>query len=575
MHVPSWPCRCRAVRPWGRKALLGKPAGAKIGVLTVVAFVVNRGSPAALPARMSGSTPLPPAKRPKPNPDGSQLGKELVEIAYVTDVEGNLEYFKRWVSMSRVLRYDRKGALDFTHNNAYFVYGGDVPDKGNGDIRFARQLVAFKRRYPQRVVLLVGNRDLNKLRLTAELGEADMQRSIDMIPGPYWDRKAPTLKQYLEQIAVAQGPAGAAAKFDSRAERLRYLFKHTLGCLGTFEYRRQELALLRGVADASEIGDEEVTQHFIDDVTAGGGGALRDYLESAEVAAILGNTLFVHGAVDVQNMGFVPDHNTRFAFPSQQQGSSGGRHCATAREWVVELNAFLKWGLQDHAERPDWDVDRTTRGGEALMALQNRAAMRGRTVISNCFCDGGVITNAESRGRYAEAVRCFESDPLAVEGLCSDPRDATVAAWLRSDGVRRVVVGHKPSGDSPAILKASDEGSLEVISADTSFSDQDAADNRGKAMACVLLRGTSLDVNHAVIYGVLRDGRHHEARLQTLGGLEDGKEGDPFLGTEFKDGWWVKALVPEASSYLLCRGKGRRVEYRDIERNAMHMYSRM
>ena len=34
----------------------------------------------------------------------------------------------------------------------------------------------------------------------------------------------------------------------------------------------------------------------------------------------------------------------------------------------------------------------TSRGGEGLMALQNRTAMWGRTVVSNCYSDGGVIS---------------------------------------------------------------------------------------------------------------------------------------------------------------------------------------
>lgn len=40
-----------------------------------------------------------------------------------------------------------------------------------GDLRIARQLIAFKRRCPERVWLLAGNRDINKLRLTAELND--------------------------------------------------------------------------------------------------------------------------------------------------------------------------------------------------------------------------------------------------------------------------------------------------------------------------------------------------------------------------------------------------------------------
>jgi hypothetical protein len=50
-----------------------------------------------------------------------------------------------------------------------FVYGGDTQDKGIGDIRFTKLLLALKQEHPDRVQLIIGNRDANKLRLAAEL----------------------------------------------------------------------------------------------------------------------------------------------------------------------------------------------------------------------------------------------------------------------------------------------------------------------------------------------------------------------------------------------------------------------
>ena len=99
-------------------------------------------------------------------------------LAYVTDVEGNLDYFLRYVERSKVLRIDEsssstsRGAaavsastikslvLDLVGESTVFVYGGDTVDKGPGDIRLVRALVALKKKYPDRVFLLVGNRDL-------------------------------------------------------------------------------------------------------------------------------------------------------------------------------------------------------------------------------------------------------------------------------------------------------------------------------------------------------------------------------------------------------------------------------
>ena len=59
--------------------------------------------------------------------------------------------------------------LDFVDDADYFVMGGDAFDHGSGDLRIAEELLDFKERYPDRVFLILGNRDMNKLKLSSEL----------------------------------------------------------------------------------------------------------------------------------------------------------------------------------------------------------------------------------------------------------------------------------------------------------------------------------------------------------------------------------------------------------------------
>mmetsp|Transcript_6820 Transcript_6820/g.8459 ORF Transcript_6820/g.8459 Transcript_6820/m.8459 type:complete len:122 (+) Transcript_6820:59-424(+) len=73
-------------------------------------------------------------------------------LGYVTDVEGNLEFFKSFVDRSNVLdRIDDPNDRNDSHleislrDGCYFVYGGDSVDKGPGDIRFCRALVSLKK----------------------------------------------------------------------------------------------------------------------------------------------------------------------------------------------------------------------------------------------------------------------------------------------------------------------------------------------------------------------------------------------------------------------------------------------
>lgn len=220
-----------------------------------------------------------------------------------------------------------------------FVFGGDAVDKGPGDVQLCKQLVSLKRRHPDRVVLLVGNRDLNKLRFSAELADDDMGRPIDEIPGPYWDPKAKTLRQYLEQVAAETGNPIEAV--NTRPERLRWMYKCTLGCPDTFDFRKQELAELSG-RNPAEVSDDEVVDFCVAEIV-NPDGALRQYIELGQVAARIGNSLFVHGAVDAKSMGFIPPSELKFELPNGPPPPSAFEPKGVD-EWIAGLNDFLRAG---------------------------------------------------------------------------------------------------------------------------------------------------------------------------------------------------------------------------------------
>ena len=484
-------------------------------------------------------------------------------LAFVTDVEGNLDYFGNFVShASDVLRIvEKEGGeeQDFSKRvswtldlvdpeTCYFVYGGDVVDKGPGDIRLCRALVDLKRRYPDRVYLIVGNRDLNKLRFTAELSETDLQRPIHEIPPPHWDPMAPTLKEFLQSLPNTE--SSSLEELNTRVNRLHYLLQHTLGCSNTFDFRREELAILNGV-DETSVTDDDVVDSFLFEVEK---GSLADYLSLADVAVCIGNTLFCHGAVDKATMRYVPSITTRFIKPVSPPAP--GAIIDNVQEWTAALNTFLRQGLEDYRQRPYWNEDRTSRGGECLMALQNRPAVWGRSIVSNCYGDGGCITTeaAMDYRRDPERLERAQTDALAFEKVCSDPFDLEVADWLLKDGIQRVVVGHKPTGDCPAVLNDS-YTLVEIVSSDTSFSDTSAPDNRGAAATATKIVGVSPWDNQLVLQGTLRDGQLHVGRYSRLSNetlFDD--DGDPHLGSMWNhnltSGWWIKSRVADIPETL-------------------------
>ena len=63
-------------------------------------------------------------------------------IGFITDCEGNFDYWRRCVELSEVVGWNGEGDLVFT-NDAHcdvFVFGGDVFDKGPGGLKKEQQV---------------------------------------------------------------------------------------------------------------------------------------------------------------------------------------------------------------------------------------------------------------------------------------------------------------------------------------------------------------------------------------------------------------------------------------------------
>ena len=220
------------------------------------------------------------------------------------------------------------------------------------------------------------------------------------------------------------------------------------------------------------------------------------------------------------------------------------------------------------------------------MAYQSRPAMRSRTVTVCSYCDGGNMPSAAVRG--STMVAGAGGEQTVEIALNSDPLDENVVRYLAQDGIVRVLVGHKPAGDSPAIIsyaasmssalpsgRVSSVG-LEVISADISYSDSSAPDNRGENAWCEVIidNGSSLQ-STAIIRGALSDARTYEFSLPECSAAEahppralppvDDLVGHVVVRNDAEGDWWVKARLSSdkisTGGYLLSRGSGRNVEY--------------
>ncbi|KNC56045.1 uncharacterized protein AMSG_02057 [Thecamonas trahens ATCC 50062] len=439
-------------------------------------------------------------------------------IGYVTDVEGNAEYFCRYVEESTVVCFAtaapdhpaRLGSaagplpnLVFTPeaeaDGAVFVYGGDVCDKGNGDLRVIACLLAFKEAFPERVFLLVGNRDVNKLRFSAELAHPTPADDMFTL---YWveEAKRKLYPDYLVEKGFQDTPSA----------RLRWMLDCTMGSEGAFDRRREELAILAGAASTESITDAQVYASYVG--AAAKGGVLHKYLLQGQIAALVDGTLFVHGAVNDANIGYVPPLDGAQVLPSPAPGIDT---LATApppelgvAEWVAALNAWYNEQMAQWDASPQWEDPPacTRRGGNSLM-------------------DYGVP------GGWAGA-----------------PPSARVLAYLAASGVTRVITGHTPHGQSPTVMvvPAGGDARITFVIADTSYSDMSAPDNRGSAITAIAVSsGGSIR-----FHGQDRDGLRHDFVVPT----------ETHIGALTPDGFRVKTREASSGTYVLTRTRGFAVE---------------
>mmetsp|Transcript_41456 Transcript_41456/g.75110 ORF Transcript_41456/g.75110 Transcript_41456/m.75110 type:complete len:497 (+) Transcript_41456:21-1511(+) len=439
-------------------------------------------------------------------------------IGFITDVEGNLDFFQRAVNASKIVQFTQGTTcfeLEFKRKDYedVFVFGGDYCDKGDGDIRIARSLVEFKKQQPYRVHLLLGNRDLNKIRVSAELRQSsiDVPDPVPLYPGMR-ESQTTTYRSYLLRLQQQQG-AATLDEMNTLPNRLRWLLDITLGAEGQFESRREELRALQ-----MDSSDDGVVQSYIDAVESEDGHAWQ-YLWHGEALFRWGDTLFAHSGVPAGSPGWIPPLALPYATPDDGNACPGEYLPAghTLDEWIAALNQRCRESMLEYRSDPSF-MEGKRRRGELLLSMQSQPSSYKRSVV--------VLS------------------PLVMGMPQEVPEEVT--QYLLQRGVRRVVAGHKPCGDSPFVVHAN---GLELIMSDTTYSDHTALDKRGRALASVEVAYDGQS-SCAILHGSLRDGVSYCFRLPPQGPksaklwtyMGDVLE-DPYVGQKCADGWWVKAVL--------------------------------
>eukprot|EP00924_Labyrinthula_sp_SR-Ha-C_P000268 snap_masked-scaffold_25-processed-gene-2.35-mRNA-1 protein AED:0.41 eAED:0.41 QI:0/0/0/0.5/1/1/2/0/516 len=402
---------------------------------------------------------------------------EDITVAYITDVEGNMEYFNKCIDASGA--FDRDGGDLKLKESYFFVYGGDVFDKGPNDIQVCTTLIKLKEQYPDRVVLIIGNRDANKLRIFSEAKFDEKEKE------KIQQKSAP--EKESGQTFQGEDPEEELLKVHTEINKLKWLLQHTLGSPGAFEFRREELQNKTG----GPVLDNVVLQSYIDSVDPkilsnsqseiSQRAFVLKYLKLGQIGVQINDALFVHGGFIRETFNFVPNYKT-FRYFDRLTGEivyenfddiplEPTANISNLEGWLDSMEVFRTHSLQTYLDNPCWREDETgnwVRGGEALAAYQYGPATLDLSAIYRSFLN--------------------EQGDVPKLSDCED-----LIQYLHDNEIQLVGVGHRPVGIAPLLFSIEDiknvnEIPIRFCMADTSYSGwgNKEKDNRGESYCSIL-----------------------------------------------------------------------------------------
>eukprot|EP00934_Nitzschia_sp_Nitz4_P003831 Nitzschia sp. Nitz4//scaffold46_size129759//65471//67300//NITZ4_003505-RA/size129759-processed-gene-0.139-mRNA-1//1//CDS//3329552607//3821//frame0 len=474
-----------------------------------------------------------------------------VRISYITDIEGDKAYLDRYVNISKVLTFvDNNNSttatpwnvpypqvIDFTDPHAMLVFGGDVWDKGGYDLYSIRQLLHLKARYPHRVLFILGNRDLNKLRLLQELGLHD--------PPP----KHPGLKWFRGTGRVGD-PDGKLPSEDS-VERLQWMLAYTMGSPNAFQYRKEELEWERTLQNSTRTQDEGVSDHDVVESYRSAchpQGEMGQFLTQGHLVARLGPLLFLHGALPI-TARFVTDYasgeasvwdDLTFCMPWMLPNETAKDHgVCTMEDWMEALNGFLQDRMQNYHEsiaEMETRVDTNNNNDDDDLEAAKQAIWAYRGGYHNGTRYSDLVQYGMGRipgGPTNPTVvyNSFAPDGMPHRFFPNSPEPEKLKAtqeFFARTGISWLLAGHKPQGDLPCPIRVNN--SSWILLADTSYSsdtiwwnkdDEPPRENTGRGQVksfrgdCtvseVLVELENDQVTNVMYHGVLSDATPYES----------------------------------------------------------------
>jgi len=349
-------------------------------------------------------------------------------IEVMPDVEGCWNKVLDFMTKSRIftvnghtITYDNFKPENYRQinmkSNCKFVCLGDMIDNGPNNFAVLALLRYLKETYGKNVILILGNRDINKLRLKFELETIR----------PKYIGNTELVNLYKQLVNLYKILGSQNDQLNIKVEILKYLLTNTFGIRDNFNFMKTELNTINDL-DVLK-GYKDLVSNYNDLMYILKNGQLIYYDEPTK-------SIFVHGSINCVN--FLKNHNGTITYK-------------TVDEWVKNLN---KWAR-------DIIINPTQTNIEELILYQEPDHNPHKKVITeNQYSVVGARpwdydkTEINDKGFYktigvvSQIIECSQK----VNNL----------------GINNILVGHSPIGQLPIIIK-DENTNIITVACDTTY----------------------------------------------------------------------------------------------------------